>query len=113
MVAKALCLDDENGNTYWSDAIKKEMGKAKVSYISMDGVKPEYVRTNKVDRLHGFQEVKCYIIFDIKVDFTQIAWFVAGSHMTKASDLLKCSFKGKHPDCIPHHGTEWLGYHVM
>jgi len=32
-VAEALQIDNENGNTYWADAIAKEMGKAKVVYI--------------------------------------------------------------------------------
>ena len=49
--AEALQLDKENGNTYWSDAISKEMGKAKVSYVPMDGISPEDVRSNKVDQL--------------------------------------------------------------
>ena len=30
-VKEALQIDKENGNTYWSDAIKKEMSKAQVS----------------------------------------------------------------------------------
>jgi hypothetical protein len=30
-VKEALQFDRENGNTYWADAIKKEMSKAQVS----------------------------------------------------------------------------------
>ena len=67
------------------------MGKAKVSYIPMDGVTPEDVRANKVDQLRGFQEIKCHIIFDIKMDFTRKARFVAGGHMTEAPNSLTYS----------------------
>ena len=90
-VAKALQLDKENGNTYWSDAISKEMSKAKVSYVPIDGVTPEDVRSNKVDQLRGFQEIKCHIIFDVKMDFTRKARFVAGGHMTEAPNSLTYS----------------------
>jgi hypothetical protein len=90
-VAEALQLDKENGNTYWSDAISKEMSKAKVSYVPIDGVTPEDVRSNKVDQLRGFQEIKCHIIFDVKMDFTRKARFVAGGHMTEAPNSLTYS----------------------
>ena len=33
--------------------------------------------------MHGFQEIKCHLIFDVKMDFTQKARFVAGGHMTE------------------------------
>ena len=35
--------------------------------------------------LPGFQEIKCHMIFDIKIDgrFTRKARYVAGGHMTK------------------------------
>ena len=82
-VAEALQLDKENGNTYWADAVAKEMGKAKVAYVPIEGVTPEEVRLNKVDQLRGFQEIKCHIIFDVKMDFTRKARFVAGGHMTE------------------------------
>jgi hypothetical protein len=90
-VAEALQLDKENGNTYWSDAISKEMSKAKVSYVPIDGVLPEDVRSNRVDQLRGFQEIRCHIIFDVKMDFTRKARFVAGGHMTKAPNSLTYS----------------------
>jgi hypothetical protein len=31
----------------------------------------------------GFQEIKCHIIFDVKMDFTRKARFVAGGHLTQ------------------------------
>jgi hypothetical protein len=54
LVAEAFQIDKENGNTYRADAITKEMSKAKVAYIPIEGVTPEEVRANKVDQLHGF-----------------------------------------------------------
>jgi Reverse transcriptase (RNA-dependent DNA polymerase) len=30
----------------------------------------------------GYQEIKCHIIFDVKMDFSRKARFVAGGHMT-------------------------------
>jgi hypothetical protein len=82
-VAEALQLDKENGNTYWADAITKEMSKAEVAYVPIEGVTPKEVRSNRVDQLPGFQEIKCHIIFDVKMDFMRKARFVAGGHMTE------------------------------
>jgi hypothetical protein len=90
-VAEALQINNENGNTYWADAIAKEMGKAKVAYTPINGVTPEEARTNKVDQLCGFQEIKCHIIFDVKMDFTRKARFVAGGHTTEPPNLLTYS----------------------
>ena len=33
-------------------------------------------------KLVGYQEIKCHMIFDIKMDFTRKAWFVGG-HTTE------------------------------
>ena len=90
-VAEALQIDRENGNTYWADAIAKEMGKAKIAYVHMEGVTPEDVRANKVDQLRGFQEIKCHIVFDVKMDFTRKARFVAGGHTTETPNSLTYS----------------------
>ena len=64
------------------------MNKAKVAYVAIDGATPEHVRVNQVEQLCGFQEIKCHIIFDIKMDFIRKARFVAGGHMTKAPNSL-------------------------
>jgi hypothetical protein len=90
-VAEALQLDAKNGNHLWEDAIKKEMNKAKVAYVLIDGCTPEQVRSNKVDKLRGHQEIKCHIIFDVKMDFTRKACFVAGGHMTETPNSLTYS----------------------
>jgi hypothetical protein len=67
------------------------MGKAKVAYIPSKGVTPEEVRANKVDQLRGFQEIKCHIIFDVKMNFTWKAKFLAGGHTTEPPNSLTYS----------------------
>jgi hypothetical protein len=54
-VAESFQIDKENGNTYWADAIAKEMSKAKVAYVPIEGVTPEEVRANNVDQLCRIQ----------------------------------------------------------
>ena len=84
-------MDRENGNTLWGDSIKKEMAKAKVAYQAHQGVNPHDVRSGKVPSFTGFQEMKCHMIFDVKIDFTRKARFVAGGHMTEAPASLTYS----------------------
>jgi hypothetical protein len=62
----------------------KEMSKVKVTWTAVEGVTPEQVRTGQAKELIGFQEIKCHIIFDVKMDFTRKARFVAGGHLTDA-----------------------------
>jgi hypothetical protein len=42
-VAEALRIDLENGNTFWRDALNKEMTKAKIAYEQVKGCSPEDV----------------------------------------------------------------------
>ena len=42
------------------------------------------MRRGEVPELTGFQEIKCHVIFDVKMDFTRKARYVAGGHMTEA-----------------------------
>ena len=90
-VKEALELDKLNGNHLWENAMRKEMGKAEVAYEVVEGCTPEQVRDNKVPELRSFQEIKCHIIFDVKMDFTRKARFVAGGHMTEAPSSLTYS----------------------
>ena len=41
--------------------------------------------------LHEYQKINCYLIFDIKMDFTRKARFVAGDHMTDLPELITYS----------------------
>ena len=83
-VQEALEIDEETGTDFWKRALHKEMSKVKVAWKSVDGVTPEQVRAGKAKELIGYQEIKCHVIFDVKVDFTRKARFVAGGHMTDA-----------------------------
>ncbi len=91
MVKEALCLDAANGNYFLEDAIKKEMSKACIAYILVEGCTPAQVRANEIDQLKGYQEIRCHIVFDVKIDFSKKACFVAGGHMTDTPNTLTYS----------------------
>jgi Reverse transcriptase (RNA-dependent DNA polymerase) len=83
-VEEALAIDEETGTNFWRNAIGKEMGKVKVAWKPREDITPEQVRAGKVADMIGFQEIKCHVIFDVKMDFTRKARFVAGGHLTEA-----------------------------
>ncbi len=58
------------------------MTKVKVAWKTADGITPTQARTGKEPSLIGFQEIRCHVIFDVKMDFTRKARFVAGGHTT-------------------------------
>ncbi|KAL7525855.1 hypothetical protein ACHAWF_001533, partial [Thalassiosira exigua] len=88
---EALHIDKETGTDFWEKAMIKEMAKAKVSYELVDGCTPEEVRSNKVPALRGYQEISCHIIFDVKMDFTRKARFVANGSTTDTPSTLTYS----------------------
>ena len=49
----------------------------------MPGADPKEVRKGKVDALKGVQEIRCHVIFDVKMDFTRKARFVADGSRTE------------------------------
>ena len=72
------------------------MTKEKVAWTAADGVSPEQARTGKESSMIEYQETRCHVIFDVKMDFTCKARFVAGGHttdtpssITYSSDLLR------------------------
>jgi hypothetical protein len=81
---EALRLDEANGNHFWEDAVKKEMGKVKVAYRTHEAHTPEEVRKRLAPELTGYQEITCHLIFDVKMDFTRKARFVANGAKTEA-----------------------------
>ena len=81
-VDEALAIDRQTGTNFWAKAIDKELGKIKVAWEARDDLTPEEVRMGK--GLIGYTEIKCHMIFDVKMDFTRKARFVAGGHMTDA-----------------------------
>jgi hypothetical protein len=77
---EAVKLDEENGNTLWQDAIRKEMNNVRISFKVLNGdedIPPTY------------QEIICHMIFDMKIeDFRRKARFVAGGHTTDAPHVM-------------------------
>jgi hypothetical protein len=75
-VKEAYDLDRKKGNTFWADAITKEMKEVCIAFnILPDG----HVAPN------GYQKIPCHMVFDIKMeDFRRKARLVAGGHMTGA-----------------------------
>ena len=80
-VQEALKLDEELGTDYWRKAIEKEMKNVRPAFERWDDGTVEDARQGK--KLIGFQEIKCHMVFDIKMDFTRKARYVAGGHMTE------------------------------
>jgi hypothetical protein len=77
---EALRIDEETGTDFWRKAIEKELRKVKVAWEARDDLDIEQVRRGR--QLIGFTEIACHMIFDVKMDFTRKARFVAGGHMT-------------------------------
>ena len=58
-VKKALQIDKENGNTFWQDAIAKEMQAVHIAFRIMDDV--EHITP-------GYKEIECHMIFTVKLE---------------------------------------------
>jgi hypothetical protein len=81
-VNEALKIDKETGTDFWWQAIQKEMKKVMVAFEYDDTLTPQQARTDK-GKYVGYQEIACHIIFDVKMDLTRKARFVAGGHLTE------------------------------
>ena len=81
-IGKALSIDKENENTLWYTAIQKEMKNVRVTFEAWDEGSLEDARRGQ--KLVGYQEICCHMIFDIKMDgrFTRKARYVSGGHTT-------------------------------
>ena len=67
-------IDRETGTSFWKNALIQEMGGMKPVINILDkGSSPPV----------GLKEIPCHIIFDVKMDFTRKARFVAGGHRTE------------------------------
>ena len=74
-IEHALQLDALNGNTFWRDAIDKEMSSVLVAFEILDSSSPIPV---------GWKKSSGHIIFDVKMDFTRKARWVKDGHLTRA-----------------------------
>lgn len=72
-VEEALQLDQEAGNDLWRRAIEKEWKNSRVAFKLLDRGEPPPV---------GFTEITCHLVFDLKLDMTRKARYVAGGHLT-------------------------------
>ena len=80
-VHEAYEIDKETGTDYWHKAILKEMKNNAVAFKFLDD-----------DAIPvGYQWIPCHMIFDIKLDLTRKARFVAGGHWTDPDPTLSYS----------------------
>jgi hypothetical protein len=73
-VKSALEIDRETQSTYWIDAIKKEMKAVTPAFHFLDQDSPPPI---------GHQKIPCHVVFDVNMEFTRKARFVAGGHKTE------------------------------
>jgi Reverse transcriptase (RNA-dependent DNA polymerase) len=88
-IEEAFRLDEESQTTLWIDAIRKEMGNVRIAFEEWKDGTYNDIKSNC--GLVGYQEIKCQMIFDIKMDFTRKARFVAGGHTTETPTSLTYS----------------------
>ena len=86
---EAYAIDRRTGTTFWTDAIEKEMRRVRVAWKEKEGMTPEMARRSGA--MPGYTEIKCHMVFDVKMDFTRKARFVAGGHMTEAPSTITYS----------------------
>ena len=90
-IKEALEIDRASYTDFWWKAINKEMSKVKVAWTVHDAHTPQQVHKGTAPEFVGFQEIGCHIVFNIKMDFTWKAQFVAGGHTTEAPALMAYS----------------------
>ncbi len=72
-VEEALAIDKATRTTFWHDAIQKEMRNNRLAFQFLESGEEIPI---------GYKWIRCHLIFDVKMDFTRKARFVAGGHMT-------------------------------
>ena len=82
-VREALILDEANKNTFWRDAIAKEMKNVLIAFEIQED-------TDSIPVGRSF--IECYMIFDVKMDLTRKARFVANG--AKTDDLKSSNWAG-------------------
>jgi len=71
-VCEALKIDQETKTTFWYDAIQKEMANIRTAFKFLD-------ENERVPPGHKW--IKCHLIFDVKMDLTRKARYIAAGHM--------------------------------
>ena len=72
-VKEAYEIDKLNGNTFWANAISKEMTNVSIAFDILE---------EDENLPPGFTLATCHLIFDVKMDFTRKARFVMDGHKT-------------------------------
>ena len=76
-VQDAQRIDAENGDSYWMDALHKEMSNVRVAFQFIEGDNPKAPP--------GYQTIGAHLIWDIKMeDFRRKARYVAQGNLTEA-----------------------------
>ena len=99
-VLQARQIDAKNGNTLWWVAICKEMKNVRPAFEVFEG---------GVEQLpSGFQEIKCHMIFDVKIgeNFLRKARLVVGGHTTEAPATLSYSL-------VVSHDSVWIALTIV
>jgi len=73
-IKRAYEIDKETGTDLWAKAIAKEMFHVSPAFEILEPGKPAPI---------GSKWIPCHMIFDVKMDFTRKARFVAGGHVTE------------------------------
>jgi hypothetical protein len=82
-VQEALKIDSDTKTTYWRDVIEKEKRNNRVAFEILD-------KDDKVPQ--GYKFIRCHNMnFEVKMDYTCKARFVAGGHMTDPPAFLTYS----------------------
>ena len=82
-VEVAYLLDQKNKNTYWREAIKKEMRNVVVAFHILD---------SGVNVPGGYAQLGVHMVFDVKLDLTRKARLVADGHLTP--DPIESTYAG-------------------
>ena len=69
-IQDAYKLDDENNNTLWRDAIRKEMKNVSIAFEILESPDPP----------RGYIKTTYHMIFDVMMDFTRKVRPVADGH---------------------------------
>ena len=72
-VKQVFGIDEANGNTIWKYAIKLEMNNSRLAFKLWEKGEKAPI---------GHTEITCHLIFDLKINMTQKAQYVAGVHLT-------------------------------
>lgn len=79
---RALEIDKETGTDYWFKALEKEMKHVRPAFnVLEEGIPPPI----------GSQWIPCHMVFDVKMDFTRKAHFVAGGNFAQPPSCLTYS----------------------